>query len=252
MPFADRITRFVRGISAVLAITALLAGCQPGLTTLTLPTPRALIVQVTPALTILEDEFQRCAAGLENTGLVLLERPAAALDLAQSALTLRWGNPGGWDPGQPSYAAVIGQEELVVVTHPSTPLESIRLADLQAIYTGGLHHWPNMDETAEIQAWGYARGEDVQAIFQAALGVEPSARVMHLAPDPAAMRDAVGITPGAVGFLPRRWLNDSVKPLAVEGLDAALLIQPVLAWSKLEPSGQEKAWLICLQEGANE
>ncbi len=245
MPCARHSIAGWQRILTALVLTALLAGCQPGLTRVTLPTPRALIVQVTPALTILDDEFQRCAAGLDNTGLVLLERPTAALDLAQSAITLRWGDQGGWNPGQPSYAAVIGREELVVVTHPTNPLESISLANLRDIYTG-------VGEETEIQAWGYVSGEDVQTVFQAALGVEPSARVMHLAPDPAAMRDAISITPGALGFLPRRWVNDSVKPLAVEGLDAALLNQPVLAWSKLEPSGQEKAWLICLQGEASE
>jgi ABC-type phosphate transport system substrate-binding protein len=212
-----------------------------------------MIVQVTPALLAFEDLFQRCANEQPGAGLVLLERPAPGIDLTQSAVALRWGAEGDWKPSGPAFAAVIGHEELVIVTHPANPAANISLADLQSIYSGAQRSWPGQEESSGVQPWVYPSGEDVQEIFEAALGgSQPSARVVHLAPDPPAMREAIAANPTAIGFLPRRWVDDSVKILTVDGLDSALLRRPVLAWSKSEPMGPEKAWLICLQEQSSE
>ena len=231
----------------------LLAACQPSLTPVALPTPTVLEVQVTPALTHLGQSFNDCANELENSGLVVLETPAALLDLNRSALALRWG-PGYSGADQPGYAAVIGQEELAVIVHPDNPLNSISRADLQALYSGALRSWPQTDPAIEVQPWVYPDGDDVLAVFQSALldGSAPSPRAVYNAPDPAAVLEAVAENPGAVGFLPARRVNSSVKALVLEGIDPAQLRQPILAWSNVEPKGPEKAWLICLQERLSE
>lgn len=258
MPCADRptgLSRPVRCWRILLAalITLLLTGCQSDLPRFSPPTPRVLIVQSTAALTALGDDFQRCAAEMDNTGLVLLERPTTALDLSQSAITLTWGDKGRWDPGKGAYGAVVGQEALVLIANPANPVDALALTDLQAIYTGDLRAWPGADDAQEIQPWVYPTGEDVQQIFESLLGgLLPSPRVAYLAPDPSAMREAVARSPNAVGFIPARWFNDTVKPLRIDGLDPARLTQPVLAWTKSEPIGQEKTWLICLQGQTNE
>jgi hypothetical protein len=205
-----------------------------------------LTVQSTAALQSLGETFRACVRELDNTGLVLLDTPAASLDPDRAGLALRWGASSSLN----SNAVVIGQEELVMIVHPQNPLKNIALADLQGMYNGKLRDWPRALPPTEIQPWVYLPGDDTQAIFQSSvlMGQTASARVVLLAPDPAAMREAVAGNPAAIGFLPRRWLNQTVKELPVDGLDPSGLRQPVLALSKTEPGGLEKSWLICLQE----
>lgn len=227
-----------------LLLTFLLSACQPALSPTPLPTPEVLEVQLTAALLPLGERLQGCALDLPNTGLVLLETPTGALDLEQSGLALRWGT------GSPEieYAAAIGEEELVVVAHPNNPLQQITLEDLRAAYQGALREWPETQE--EIEIWAYPSGEDVQEIFDSAIfaGNPPASGNTWLAPDPRAMLTAVAGSPAALGFLPRRWLDDSVKVLSISGVQPADLRQPILALSKSEPTGPKRAWLICLQQ----
>jgi hypothetical protein len=201
-------------------------------------------VQITAALQPLGEQFRNCVLELPNTGLVLLETPAAALDLDRSTLALRWGAGSA----AIDYAAVVGEEELVVIAHPSNPLAQITVESLRAVYEGLQREWPETSE--EIQAWAYPDGDDVQEVFEVAILGETAAAAgtAWLAPDPGAMRAAVAGNPAALGFLPRRWMDASVKALSVQGLEPASLRQPVLALSKSEPTGPEKAWLLCLQQ----
>ncbi len=102
----------------------------------------------------------------------------------------------------------------------------------------------------EIQPWVDLSSADPQAIFEAGLlnGQKASTRVAYTAPGPAAMREAVAGSPAAIGFLPHRWLDATVKALPVSGLDPAALRRPILAWSQAEPQGMPRTWLLCLQD----
>jgi ABC-type phosphate transport system substrate-binding protein len=205
-----------------------------------------ITVQSTPALQPLAETYRGCVEEMENTGLVLLDTHAASIDLKQAGIGLRWG-PGSAFTGQ---AFVVGQEALVIIVHPQNPLTSIDLSSLQAIFLGTQRNWPQSEPPAEIQPWVSLNGDDVQDVFQAVIlaGQAPSARVVSQAPDPAAMREAVAANPEAIGFLPRRWLDTSVKAISIDGLDPALLQQPVLAVSQTEPQGADKSWLLCVQD----
>lgn len=235
-----------RGLFLIALLSAALAGgCRPALEPSPLPTPAALEVQITPALQAMGDRFRNCALELPNTGLVLLKTPADSIDLERTEIALRWGAGSAAF----EYAAVIGEESLVIVTHPENPLQEISLDDLRAMYTGGLREWPEPAGSGEIEPWAYPAGDDVQEVFEKVVLGEPlAAGATWLAPDPGAMREAVSGSRAAVGFLPQSWLDESVKPLAVTGIAAERLRQPLLALSKLEPTGPEKAWLICLQQ----
>lgn len=239
---AQRIEIWFRIILILVAVT--LAACQPGLTPTARPTPAVLTIQSTRALQPLQPTYRNCVRELPNMGLVLLDVPAPAFNFDQAVLGLRWGA----GPKQSGYAAVVGQEELVVVVSPKNPTQKIAWQDLQAIYQGSL---PDSSPAKEVRAWAYPAGEDIQAVFESMIGTTAS-RVIFLAPDPAAMREAVAGDARAIGFLPRRWLDSSVNEVSVQGLDPARMRQPILALSKTEPKGLEKAWLICLQQRLSE
>jgi hypothetical protein len=217
-----------------LAAAVLLAGCAPVPTPAPIATPRILQVQMTPSLQSLAVGFSMCAEEQPATGLVTLETPADALDPALS-LALRWGPPNEL----PGSVSVIGYETLVVIVHPQDPRAAVALEELRGLYQG----------KQSGTAWAYPAGDDVQQVFEAAvLDGEPApARAVSLAPHPQAMREAVAGEPGAVGFLPQRWLDDTVKAVTVEGIAPERLTAPILAMRNTEPSDPEKAWLLCLQ-----
>ena len=198
--------------------------------------------------------MKQCTEELENTGLVLLNRPASALDLSQAALALRWGAIRPDSSKIKPYAAVIGEEELVILVHPQNTIQQISADDLEAIYTGRMRTWKTAAPANEIQVLVYPEGEETQEIFENIfLNSSPGrAQITSLVPDPAAMRETIAKNPGAIGFLPRRWVDSTVKTLPVENLDPVQLRHPILALSQSEPGGQEKEWLVCLQEMMSE
>ena len=241
-------TRWI-GLLAVLLLGWMAAACQPSIIPAAQPTPRILTVAVTPALQPLSPIFQTCANALDNTSLVVLDTPAQAIDLKKSPLALRWGPAAAEYP----YAAVLGQEELVMVVNPKNPIQHISLADVKDIYTGTLRTWNGVSPAADINAWAYPGGDDVEAIFEKAVtGMPISTQLTSIAPDPNAMREAIAKDPWAVGFLPRRWLGATVKAVAIEGSTPSSLRQPILAISPSEPAGLEKSWLLCIQQRLKE
>ncbi len=56
-------------------------------------------------------------------------------------------------------------------------------------------------------------------------------------PDPAAMLEAIGGDPAAIGYIPKSWLSPAVKEVTIEGQIKELLHQPVLVLAGEEPSG---------------
>ena len=66
-----------------------------------------------------------------------------------------------------------------------------------------------------------------------------------------AMLEAVANDPQAIGFLPTRWLNQSVKPIEILDFQNNDLLLPILAVTKSEPTGLTRDWLLCLQEQIN-
>jgi hypothetical protein len=62
------------------------------------------------------------------------------------------------------------------------------------------------------------------------------------------MREAVAADSGALGILPRRWVDDTVRTVPLADLPQGALIRPILALSAAEPQGALRAWVACLQE----
>ena len=80
---------------------------------------------------------------------------------------------------------------------------------------------------------------------RAVMDGRPVTSLARLAVSAQAMSDAVGATPGAVGFLPRRWKTGNTR----EALQLPSL--PVLAITRTEPTGIAKQLLGCVQSSSN-
>lgn len=222
-----------------------LAGCQSGLSPTSIATPQVISLQASAALQPLQPLFKICTLAQANSALVMLQTSSDIKD-SSGVISLRWGlntQPTG-------FAAVLGYEELVVVINPQNPTSQLSQEQAQAIWSGALKKWPGDGSVGDIQPWVYPASEDIQQIFEHNLLSDnlPAKNAVYIAPDPAAVIEAVSGERGAVGFIPRRWNNQKVKEIPVEGAATNNLSQPILALTQSQPEGLYKNWLLCLQD----
>lgn len=186
-------------------------------------TPQLVSVYSTPAAQPWLPELYACAG--PSTVISRVDAPSAA------EIVLRVGEPSFLD----SPAFEIDTEEILVVTHRQSPVESLSLEEARALFIG------QGDPSAQV--WVYASGEDVQEVFDQMVmegrRVNPSAR---LAVSPQQMSDTLVNESNAVGILPRRWKAGDVR----EVLSVATV--PVLAITDSEPQGAIRELLGCLQK----
>lgn len=233
-----------------MALGLLASGCGSPFTPIPAPTPQVITLRFTTTLSSLQPLFTGCANAQENTALIVVESPASSIDWEQEGLAIRWGT----DFTVQGFAAVLGYEELVIIVHPQNPLQQISQADLQGMYSGALNGWPTGGPGGAVEPWSYPVGEDIQEITGQVLQKDPLtvAKTAFIAPHPRAMLEAVSGNPQAIGFLPRRWLNNQVKEIPLSGIDQAGLRYPILAITREEPVGLARDWLLCVQAGLAE
>jgi phosphate transport system substrate-binding protein len=144
----------------------------------------------------------------------------------------------------------VGWDDLAVIVHPQNPVMTLSMADLQAIFSGQVSDWSEMGDhkrIGKLETWIYPSGEDVQQVFLSLFGGQAMQNSRAwLAPDPQSMRIAVSSALSAIGYLPRRWADSSVKVLDLTGVQGTTLRRPILALSHREPQGAQRLWLECI------
>ena len=212
----------------ILVLILLLAACQP-LPATDIRTPvEPLKIAVPDSLSWMGPDFASCAAEV-GVAVQIVDEAVTSDEL----IRLRLGTPDTI-----GYTAVLGQDHLAVIVHPDNPEQELSLETLKEFFSGQLKNWPDQSET---QIWSLPLSSDVTAALLAA-GVNTSNT--GLAPTARAMLDAVAHNSKAIGFIPARWVDASVRVIQVKGLDVSL---PILATSKIEPQGSARSWLVCLQ-----
>lgn len=143
------------------------------------------------------------------------------------------------------WATPLGKEPVAVIVNPANSIEGMTLAQLQDIYAGRDTMWA---------AAAREDGDDSRLFFEAVAlrGLRPAATI-GLAPSPEAMITFASTTPNGIGYLPLRWADERVKPIALDGLaptdEGYPLIALVVAVSKTEPGGPARDWLVNVQSG---
>jgi len=213
-----------------------------------IPTPLLWQVQATPSLRWLGGQMNSCANQQNGIGIILSERSAASMSLQEADCILQWGAPSKTS----GIASIMETEELVLIVHPSNPIQQFTLEQVRHLFSSSLNTWKDLDPLSPIlepvQLWVYPDGDDIQQIFNDLLGGQFQAdSSANLAPDPQSVRDSVASNPAALGYIPRHWLDNSVRSIKVSDTDPTVLRQPILALTKAEPTDQMRNWLICLQ-----
>ena len=242
-----------------IALLLLLASCTPLVTATPLPTSQVVFLSFTPAFQSWQETLQRCIANTPGASFFVDDSSTAPVEIAAFNINFRLGLPTV-KPQTPYYSAQIGWEKVTVVVNQANPASSLSIEQLQGLFSGKIQYWheilPTMARDVPVQAWAYLEGDEIRQAFEAAINPDDSLPLAALlAPDPQAMAEAVSAHPGAIGYLPERWLEtylgtDELK-LKVMILDEQMeisLLLPVLAISNEEPQGAARALLLCMQE----
>jgi hypothetical protein len=226
-------------LGVCICLLSPLAACHELATSAPLPTPDTILVQITPALQKQTPRLQSCAQQDTAVGLRVKEVPSQALDFRQAAISLRID----LGPGSQSYAADLGSIEMAIIAHPGQAPSRLSRTDLANIYSGRLTQWPHSSQP--IQLWTYLVGDDLRQAFERlVLGEQPPSQQLRLAPSPQAMLEAVAASPGALGYVPKDWLNASVQVIPLD----VTLAAPLLALTPTEPQGAARRLIACLQK----
>ncbi len=224
-----RATGLARGLGAASAVLLLFANSACA----AMPpqsAPQVLRIYATSAAYPWLDEAYSCAPA---SATIAISPP----DLAQ--LRLRFGEPENLT----SPAFQVGSDDLLVVVQPQTAVGPLTLAQVRLVFSGQAVRWSDVGGAdVPVQVWTYAPDEDIQGLFEhLVMQSQPIVSLARLAVSPQAMSDAVGATPGSVGFLPRRWKAGNTEAVfSLPGL-------PVLAQATSTPGGPLRDLIACLQ-----
>jgi phosphate transport system substrate-binding protein len=237
-----------RRLAHVLAVMALAACAAPTPE----PTPVTFTIAATelaaPLAQDLADAYRAAAPGSLPI-VTITPQTALAAELAAGRADLAFtAQPLGAEAGQ--FATPLGYAPLAVIIHRDNPLAVLSLAQVRALFAGQIADWAQVGGAAgPVQAVTREAGSDGAQAFQAAALGEAEVTLNALvAPTWAAMRTLVGESAGALGYLPRSELDNSVKALSLEAELWAL----IAATAPAEPAGAARAFLAWAQSEAGQ
>lgn len=209
-------------------------------------------LQVTPELAHWLTDVNRCAEGLPNIGIVTQILPDSALDPVRADLVLRLGERTSSDP----QVAVMGKEEIVVITGERVPLRSLSIESLRAIFTGSIENWneisENQTEQTEadqpIQILTYPQGHHLRLLFSQTYldsqDIDPAAQLLSTSDS---VIDHIQSNPYAIAYILKSQVPAGINLLEVTDLDPLAAQHNVLAVTQTFPQGDLRQLLLCLQ-----
>ena len=159
-------------------------------------------------------------------------------------------------PDPKLFATPIGYVPLQVVVHPSNPLTTVSVAQVQALFDGRITDWSQLGgRGGPVQVVARAPDSDAaRALSGTAIGPMTVTANALLAPTWDAMHDLVGQNPSDVGYLIGPKLDAAVKPITLIGADGAPVSLRVLAVAVAasDPSGAARDFLAWAQSAAGQ
>jgi hypothetical protein len=252
--------RLIPGAAAALAAVILAACASPATTPPVMP----VTLNFTPALRPFGPVFQICTQMQPGLTLLVNELSNNQINTLPADILLTWGEAG--ETNRTPYQT--GSEELVFIVNQSNSVASITVDQLASLLSGEISIWSTLLQPAcpecspdspdsplgstAVEIWTYPPGdESLLPLSDFPGGSQIPLYRSHLAPDPEAMRQAVSRESGSLGFIPRRWLDDTVKILEVRGLAAGSGLRPILAYPAEPITPAASAFVACLQQVLN-
>jgi hypothetical protein len=220
---------------ALVAVLLVACAAQPESTATPTTSAETIQVDITPSARFTAEAVTACDAVLPNIEVRIFERFPSQAD---GDLLIRLGAPE--DAG---VLAQITDEEISAVLHPDNTAAPLTLNELAALFSGQVTNWSQLGGAdAAVNVWALLPADETRQTFDdqmmAGLPIVPDA---GLAPDPAAMWEAVSNDPDAIGYLPDAWLDSQLIPIPL-GIHL-----PVLAAADQTMEGPAAELVACLQ-----
>lgn len=199
----------------ILVTVALLFGCAPSQSTVTL----AGSTSVQPLAEVLAEAYHR--AGGERV----------RIQGGGSAAGIRAVQDGVADVGAVSrylladeavglHTYLVAWDALVVVVHPSNAVQALSSAQVRQIFSGAVRTWPDGRPIRVITREHGSGTREAMATFLRPALIAPRALVMNAN---GAIRAAVAADPQAVGYVSLASLADGgVRPVLIDGIEPSL------------------------------
>lgn len=233
-------------LACFLLLLVLLTGCAVPPST-PQPTLQVWRVQRTPALGWLDDSINQCIREQPGSGVLLSGVTAAGLDPLQADISLTWGTV----PAEGLPVFQLGTDQLAVTVHPDNPLRAVTAEQFSNIVSGKWTTWQQVDGSlsGEIAWWLLPPGDETHSLLENMLEVDMQMNPFAwLAPDPPAVVQSVAADTLAIGVVPSRWVDETVKSIPLQGVDRDTLTLPILAIARQQPDSGLNAFLGCLQK----
>ena len=150
------------------------------------------------------------------------------------------------------------RDGIAIATNPESTISGLTKDELRQIFAGEITNWSEVGgSSAEIIVVAREEGSGTRAAFEEMVMDESLITNMAiLQPSNGAIRTTVATTPNAIGFLSFGYLDDSVKSLAVDGVEGTVdnakngsypVVRPLYFLTKEEPTGIVKLFIsFCL------
>ena len=148
----------------------------------------------------------------------------------------------------------IARDGLVLIVNPKNSVEDISLAQIRDIYSGSITHWSQLGgEDSKINLIAREEGSGTRSAFtelvMGEIEITPKAIVQD---SNGSVMQLVAGDPNAIGFISLGLVNDQVKALALDGVEASAgnimndsytLARPFLFVTKDEPTALTKSFI---------
>lgn len=183
-------------------------------------------------------EFIGSSAGIES---VL----SGSADIANCSRALKEEE---WTQGL--VETIVAVEGIAVITDASNIVTSLTMEQLTDIYMGKIRNWSELggsDKT--IVVIGREAGSGTRVVFEELLGTEGMCAYANELDSTGAVMARIASTPGAIGYVSRDVLNDTVQVLLIDGFEPTdqniskgdyPLSRPLFMVTKGEISAQKK------------
>ena len=213
--------RNARTTLAILAFAAMF-GCtvQSPATTPTTVQVKLQFPATESTVLLTRDLAQRFADQYDDPGFDVHKRSYETLMEQLAAGSISYFTASHIPEHEDIWAAPLAVDGLAVIVHPDNPVANLSIEALRDIFAGRINDWSAFGEEAlEIKPLTTSAGSDTYLEFQRMVtgvtGITGNARLM---PSFSAMLSEVAKSAGAIGYLPLSRVDDSVKLLAIGGV----------------------------------
>ena len=147
---------------------------------------------------------------LEDLGLTKVETPAEQAAAAHKEETIQ----------EPVVENIVAIDGIAVIVDPANTVKDLTKDQLISIYTGETKNWSELGgEDAPIVVVGREAGSGTRGAFEELLKIEDACAYASELDSTGAVIAKIASTPGAIGYASLDAVNDTVKAVALEGVE---------------------------------